>query len=80
MAFGTAVEGGTAETERLVRVWLREATQDLAEPSQVMPFVEPNPLKYGLPSGRPSGECLQSSASSIMPSPTMPTPQMALRR
>jgi hypothetical protein len=72
MAFIAALEGNTAETERLVRVWLREATQDLtelamlrhyacralglaaatsaavecirsglAEPSLVMPFVEP---------------------------------------
>lgn len=31
MAFVTAVEGNTPETERLVRVWLREATQDHAE-------------------------------------------------
>ena len=31
MAFVTAVEGNTAETERLVRVWLREAAHDNAE-------------------------------------------------
>jgi TolB-like protein/DNA-binding winged helix-turn-helix (wHTH) protein len=72
LAFITAVEGKTAETERLVRVWLRDTTQDqaelatlrhyacralgmaaaasatveclrsgLAEPSQVIPFIEP---------------------------------------
>ena len=72
MAFIAAVEGDTAETERRVRAWLREAARDLAEltvlrhhacralglagaasaavdclrsglaePSQVMPFIEP---------------------------------------
>ena len=72
MAFVTGAEGNTEETERLVRIWLREATRDLAElagrrhyacralgmdaavsaavecvrsglaePSFVMPFVEP---------------------------------------
>jgi len=72
MAFITAIEGDTAESERLVRAWLREATLDLAElantrhhacralglaaaasaaveclrsglaePSLVMPFIEP---------------------------------------
>jgi hypothetical protein len=72
MAFITAIEGDTAESERLVRAWLREAVLDLAElanmrhhacralglaaaasaaveclrsglaePSLVMPFIEP---------------------------------------
>jgi hypothetical protein len=36
--------------------------------------------RFGYWHFRPRAQRLQSSASTIMPSPTMPTPQMALRK
>lgn len=68
MAFVAAVGGDTAETERLVRAWLREASQDLAELSVMRHYAC---RALGMAAAVAAAiECLQSAFA--QPSQAMP--------